>query len=169
MRALRQCVVAIIVAAVSTVVSGETRTEADAFQQLTNYLTTGNPLQQQTDGLTARIFDRENCVAGFEDDRGGTFRIYWNNVDPNSIELGYKRFGSSGGSEVLTLAGAAHVVENQLKNGLLLLGLTIAGVGEGKHDSVSIPVKDIDRSRLRKALDILYARHCSGPEERAAF
>ena len=140
----------------------------DSFQQVTNYIVTGNPLERKSWVLTARIFDRENCVSGFEDDLGGTFKIFWNNVDLKSIELGYEQFGTAS-SQALSFTGTPHVVDSQVANTVLGLTLLSAGIVGGKQSSVSIPVQGIDENRLRKAFEILYSEHCTGSDVRSAF
>ena len=49
--------------------------QPDMFQAINNYLMHGNPRTKQADGMTSRIFDRENCVSGAEDNYGATIRI----------------------------------------------------------------------------------------------
>ena len=143
--------------------------ESDTFQQVINYVFTGNP-QRQTDAyMTAKIFDRENCVAGGEDKLGGTFKIYWNNIDPGSIDYGYKYFSGNdalgtagGGMMALSFSGSPFVVDAQVRSALLYAGFVTAGITDGRHSSVTFPAPGLSSSRLKEALRILYTEHCTG-------
>ena len=166
----------VLVTAVIMASPGTADEGGDAFQQLTNYLTTGDPLQESNAVATARIYDRTACVSGMDDSEGGYVRIYWNNVDPEFIEIKYHYFprneflGTTGGrSLVLILTGDDTVVDAQAENGLLYLSLAMAGVTKGRHSRVMLPVYNLDPDRLRRALEILYSRHCSGTKSRAVF
>ena len=176
MRTLRRCIMALIVSTITAVVSTVAKADADAFQQLTNYLTTGNPLQESNAIGTARIYDRTGCVSGIDDKQGGQLRIYWNNVDPATIEIKHHYFprdeflGTTGGrSLVLILAGDEPVVDSQVENAMLYLSLAMAGVTKGRHTRVMLPVFNLDPDRLQRALDILYSRYCTGTKSEAAF
>ena len=176
MRTLRRFTMVLIVSTVTAVVADDAKADADAFQQLTNYLTTGNPLQESNAIGTARIYDRTGCVSGIDDKQGGQLRIYWNNVDPATIEIKHHYFprdeflGTSGGrSLVLILAGDKPVVDSQVENAMLYLSLAISGVTEGRHTRVMLPVFNLDPDRLQRALDILYSRYCTGTKSEAAF
>ncbi len=158
------------------VTTGAVAQDNDAFQQLSNYLTTGDPLQEANGIATARIYDRTGCVSGMDDSQGGYVRIFWNNVDPAAIEVKYhyipgdEYLGTTGDRIlVLILAGDETVVDAQAKNGLLYLSLVMTGVTPGRHSRVMLPVYNLDPDRLRRALDILYARHCTGTKSAAAF
>ncbi len=158
----------ILLAAVM-VATGAEAGQGDAFQQLTNYLTTGDPLREANGVATARIYDRSACVSGMDDSKGGYVRIYWNNVDPEFIEIEYRYFPDNGQVLVMTLAGDDVVADIEPQNDLLYLSLVISGVSMGSHKRVTLPMYNLDPDRLRRALEILYTRHCTGTKSTIAF
>ena len=155
----------------------------DSFQQVINYITTGDPLKQGNSMMTARIFDRENCVAGFTDNRSGTFKIHWNNVDRNSIDVGEQCLMGDGVLNtapscylVLSLSGSPYVAESRIANEYLYPIFASMGITSGKHSSIAWPLDDVDphhdgldSQRLMNGLDILYGEHCTGLAETSAF
>lgn len=171
MRTWRSWVSGLVLGAGALLVAGSTTAsgETDAFQQLTNYLTTGDPLREANGIATARIYDRARCISGMDDRQGGYVRIYWNNVDPEFIEIEYRYFPDNGQVLVMTLAGDDTVADVQPQNGLLYLSLAISGVTEGRHTRVTLPMYNLDPDRLRRALEILYTRHCTGTKSTIAF
>ena len=149
--------------------SGAAFAEDDSFQQVINYITTGNPLTQSNSIVSAEIYDRGNCIAGFTDNLGGTFKIHWNNVDPKSIDVreewvpGDEWLGTTGSwKTLLILSGAPYVADSRVENGLLFLALATAGITEGRHSSIALPVAGVDSYRLLRALDLLFEDHCTG-------
>lgn len=156
--------------------------ETDSFQQFINYFTTGNPFKADGGIATAKIFNRKSCVAGFEDNNGGYLKIYWNNIDVNSIRIQDKfrepnrfLFGSSdsgGWAKHISFSGQPHVADVELKN--LFLGISYAanGLTNGRHSAVSISLgkpDGMDDERLLKALQLLYSKHCTGLKRKSAF
>lgn len=140
--------------------------EQDTFQQVMNYLFTGDPHQQSTSGinlftrtypeLTATIFDRQQCVAGFIlNFKNGkdieVYKFYWNNVDINSIAINLP---------FLEISGAKMVaIYEYYEYG--------SRVDSTPYTSYSVPVGDgkkRDRTRLQKALRLLFTEHCSGTQ-----
>lgn len=98
-----------------------TAEEPDLLQQFANYMETANPHDAVSPWTTAKVFDRENCMTGFEDREKGTFKFYWNNIDPNSIVYEYKTIpaneflGTSAQSMwMITVTGTPHAVENNV-------------------------------------------------------
>lgn len=143
----------------------------DSFlQQFANYLTTGNPRAPRilgAPGGTARVFDRENCVVGFKDKQGGRFKIYLNNVDPNSVAVDQAML-RTGIAQVLSFSGAPYVVDVQLKDPLYVTGLLAIGITKGRHSSILMPVDGMDPNRILRAFALLYSEHhCTGMD--AAF
>lgn len=146
--------------------------EQDTFQQVMNYLITGDPYQHSisfraynnlgtisTYIETATIFDRQNCVAGWNQESSHpdfdkqilNIQIYWNNVDINSIEIGRSL-------KYLYFSGAEIVAFEQLfQNDNLVATSSFA--------SYSIPMKfgkKRHRNRLQNAIRLLFTEHCSG-------
>ncbi len=140
--------------------------EQDTFQQVMNYLLTGDPNQQSISGYnlftrtypegTATIFDRQECVAGFIlNFKNGkdveVVKYYWNNVDINSITINLP---------VLEISGAKKVaIEEHYEYG--------SRVRSTPYTSYPVPVGDgkkRDRVRLQKAIRLLFTEHCSGTQ-----
>lgn len=153
--------------------------KVDSFQQFINYFTTGNPFKSDGGIATAKIFNRKNCVAGFEDSEGGYLKIFWNNIDINSIKIQVKfrnpnrfLFGSSDSGEwkkYISFSGQPYVADVDVKNFLLMMGYAANGITNGKHSSISVPLGEIDDERLTKALKLLYSKHCAGSKRKSAF
>ena len=138
----------------------------DSFlQQFANYLTTGNPRTPRILGAAggaARVFDQENCVVGFEDNQGGTFKILLNNIDPHSVAVSQEvlRIGIV---QVLSFSGAPYVVDVQLKDPLLATSFLAVQIDNGKHSSILLPVDGMDPNRIVRAFNLLYdENYCTG-------
>ena len=163
-------------------VTESSENEKDSFQQFINYFTTGNPFKADGGIATAKIFNRKSCVAGFEDNNGGYMKIYWNNIDVNSIRIQDKfrkpnrfLFGSSDFGEwqkYISFSGQPYVVDVEVKNFLFVMSYAANGLTNGQHSAVSIPLgapDGIDDERLVKALQLLYSKHCRGLKRKSAF
>ena len=156
--------------------------EKNTFQQFINYFTTGNPFKSSGGIATAKIFNRKNCVAGFEDNKGGYLKIYWDYIDVNSIKIQNKfrkpnrfLFGSGDSGEwqkYISFSGQPYVADIEVKNSLLAMNYAANGLTNGQHSAVSIPLgapDGIDDERLIKALRLLYSKHCTGLKRKSAF
>lgn len=156
--------------------------ETDTFQQFINYFTTGNPFKADGGIATAKIFNRKNCVAGFEDSQGGYLKIYWNNIDVNSIKIQDKfrnpnrfLFGSSDYGEwqkYISFSGQPYVADVDVENFLFVMSYAANGISNGRYSSISLPLgkpDGINDERLLKALELLYSKHCTGAKRKSAF
>lgn len=145
--------------------------QSDSFQQVMNYIVTGDPLNRDNGVYKAKIFDQKNCIAGYVDNNGGYTKIYWNNIDIKSIKIG-KQFRDNVWLTYILLTGSPYIIDFQPKNMLLALSLFAKGMKEGKSSYVELPIGDpkkYDTERLRKALSLLYKDHCSGSKSKTAF
>lgn len=144
----------------------------DSFQQVMNYLVTGDPLNSGKGGLNkARIFDRENCVAGWEDNEGGYLKFYWNNIVLKSVTFEDK-FHKGQFLKYISFEGHPHTIDVNTKNNLLFLVLISNGVEQGKSRKATVPLgpsNQFDNFRLIRALKILYADHCKSQKQKSAF
>lgn len=117
---------------------------ADSFQQVVNFLASGDPFND-----VAVIHDRKNCITGTN--KGREEKIYWNNIDTNSIIVEYAR-----SQTVLTFSGPEIVYEAfgmTTKSMSLILG----------------PKGRFNIQRVIKSIEILFSRHCTGSKRRSAF
>ncbi len=123
--------------------------ETDTFQQVINYLYTGDPYEPALE----KIIDRENCVTTGEYFFDVT-NVYWNNVVPDTILVG--RQFDSGYSEwrnVITISGPKPVA------------VTWTPGIQNSHQSytswsISSPAANVER--IGRALSLLYSDHCKG-------
>ena len=144
--------------------------EPDMFQAINNYLMHGNPRTKQVDGMTSRIFDRENCVSGAEDDYGGTIKIYWNNVVPEAIELGYTYFEQfDRDAMTLSISGFPYVVDFQLQNPVYRTIYLAIGITNGKNSALALPMDGMNMEIVKKAMKVLYSDHCAGLDAESFF
>lgn len=155
--------------------------EQDTFQQVMNYLVTGDPYQRSTSEInrfvftlnypvvTATIFDRQKCIAGYRLDYNNdkedvmVRKIYWNNVDINSIAVNLSNSTAvsihyNHPRPYLEISGAKMVAfEEHYQYGRLVDTASYksyqVNVGDGKKR---------DFSRLQNALRLLFREHCSG-------
>ena len=142
----------------------------DSFQQFINYFITGNPFKSDGGIAKSKIFDRKNCVAGFEDNNGGYMKIYWNNVDVNSIRIQDKFRGEW--QKYISFSGQPYVADIEVKNFLFVMSYAANGLTNGQHSAVSIPLGAsgaMDDKRLVKAFRLLYSQHCTGLKRKSAF
>ena len=129
-----------------------------------------NPRTKQADGMTSRIFDRENCVSGAEDNFGGTIRIYWNNVVPETIEIGYTYFEAfNRDAMTLSLSGSPYVVDFQIKNPIYRTVFFAMGITDGKNSSLTLPMDQMNIEIVKKAMKVLYRDHCTGLDAESFF
>ncbi len=147
--------------------------EVDSFQQIMNYLFIGNALDDgKVDNLYyAKIFDREKCIAGWEDSAGGFLKIYWNNIDIDSIKS-QDKFADGVWMKYILFSGHPVVAEVELKNFFVIMGLAAKGVATGKYSFISIPLgqpETRDDERMAKAIQLLYSKHCTGLKTKMAF
>ena len=144
--------------------------QPDVFQAINNYLMHGNPRTKQADGMTSRIFDRENCVSGAEDIYGGTIKIYWNNVVPEAIELGYTYFEEFDRSAMtLSLSGSPYVVDFQIQHPIYRTIFLAMGITSGTHSSLALPMDGMKMEIVKKAMKVLYRDHCTGLDAESFF
>lgn len=148
--------------------------EQDTFQQVMNYIMNADPYlsnQSVTDYLfntkydyVTKIFDRENCIAGTElkVSNSPTIRknftqiskIYWNNVDKNSIEI-----AESGQVLTLRFSGDRLVAQDTYfdENGNQIPELTESYTTYSFDELIGLR-----RDRLENAIGLLFTEHCSG-------
>ncbi len=147
--------------------------EQNTFQQVMNYIITADPYksdQSFTDlintkyNIVAKIFDRENCIAGTEMKVSNSgieeenyiqiVKIYWNNVDKNSIEI-----SESGQFLTLRFSGDKLVVQITYfdENGNQIPEWT-----ESYTTFSFDPGTGLRRDRLENAIRLLFTEHCSG-------
>lgn len=143
------------------------RLEKDSFQQFINYFITGNPFKSDGGIAKSKIFDRKNCVAGFEDNNGGYMKIYWNNVDVNSIRIQDKFQGEW--QKYISFSGHPYVLDIEFKDLIIQISYAANGITNGQHSAVSIPLGALDEKRLVKAFRLLYSKHCRGLKRKSAF
>lgn len=150
-------------------------TEVDTFQQVMNYLTTGDPFKKKKRGpfyvYEIKVFDRKKCIAGWEDDVGGYLKYHWNNVDVELIKI-QDKFIPNLWMKYLVLSGHPFVIDFKPNNSSLKVMLSLRGLQPGKYSRISIPLgktERYDNERLVKALQLLYSRHCSGAQRKSAF
>ena len=166
------------------------RLEKDSFQQIMNYVFTGNPFSDEIKGsfiagsknmqisyrANVRIFDKEDCIAGWEAHGGVWFKIYWNNVDLSSITHQDKVVHNKW-IKHLFISGTPHIANIKASNkfsfnsfGLAMLTKDIKRVGF--HSSLAVPLDKAEKyndERLKKALRLLYSKHCTGLKRKSAF
>lgn len=136
----------------------------DGMQQIINYLVTGDPLRRVREGqfglsqAHATIFNREECIIGLGIGSllgTGIVAIHFNNIDPKSI--GFEtRYVSEDLSQLVAAPEGYH---DYLKLSGTPVAVTLDGVASTQE---SILLGDIDRSRAREAIDLLYSEYCSG-------
>ena len=155
--------------------------EEDTFQQVMNYLFLGDPHQRRGEGFlfinnwvntkferTVKIFNRKDCIAGYElvnhdiqpmdENSAEIVKVYWNNVDINSIE-----FEALYSGPVLKISGAKTVLLESLYDEFGDL------IHTKSRTSYSIPIDGLQRGRLTKAIKLLFSKHCSGAKVQSAF
>ena len=161
----------------------------DSFQQVMNYLFTGNPLNDSTPAhgysptfpelvFKAKIFDRKKCVAGIDikgmakiDKKGGGFlKIYWNNIDEKSISVGNK-FVKGEWVKFISFSGHPFVIDFQPLNFFYWIGRSET-LNEGRSPKATILLgksQSYDNDRMIRALRLLYSKHCTGQKNKSAF
>jgi hypothetical protein len=146
--------------------------EQDPMQQVINYLVTGDPLQRRREGslgtaaVEAFIANREECIMGMviaSITGADTVVIHFNNLDTGSIEFENRYLNDQTAQQM--------AIEPGFRTYLKVTGTPVAvSLGSGGiGTSESVLIADIDRSRARAALDLLYRDFCSGRESNSAF
>ena len=146
----------------------------DSFQQVMNYLLTGDPFNSRWNpGLgemgTVKIFSRKNCVAGLKSGQS-YLKIYWNNIDRRSIRFS-KKFINNAWQRFILFSGHPYAMDFQANSlgGLIMMK---SGVPPGLSAKVSLHIGSLehrDNGRLRKAIRLLYSKHCAGSKRKSAF
>ena len=118
------------------------RSQNDSFQQVMNYLLTGDPFNSRMGATgTVTIFSRKNCVAGWKEP-GGYGRIYWNNIDRRSIRFS-KKFINNAWQRFILFSGHPYAMDFQANSlgGLIMME---SGVPPGLSAKVSLPIGSPD-------------------------
>lgn len=151
----------------------------DTFQQVINYLGTGEPLNDPfvtSNGLlNISIIDRANCITELSIP-GVKITHYWNNVDIKAIEFNFVFDSDPEGQWKMKLSGSQPVARleitdsNTLFASMVLMAALTGGVTEGYHRTYDyyISSRATDLERIKRALGLLYSEHCTGGES-AAF
>lgn len=143
----------------------------DLFQQVVNYLVTGDPLNGRAETHEAKIFNRKKCIAGWEDDEGGYLKIYWNNIDVKSMKI-QDKLNKGEWRKYISFSGHPLVMDFKTQNRILTIFYLVQGLLRGTYTSVSLPLgkqETFDDERLIKALQLLYSKHCTGSKRKSAF
>ena len=153
--------------------------KVDSFQQIMNYLVTGDPFKKRMGGLVsnyeAKIFDREKCVAGWEYDNGSYVKVYWNNIDVNSITIQNKfdqRMDGSVYLKFISFSGHPFTMNVGTEDLLTKMRLLTRHIREGRSSKVSMVLGNpemYDDERLINAVQLLYSKHCTGSKRKSAF
>lgn len=163
--------------------------QVDSFQQVMNYLFTGNPFSDEMKGsfttgaknrrfsyrAKVRIFDRKDCIAGWES-FGVWFKVYWNNVDLASIRSQDKIVHDKW-IKHLVISGNPHIAHvnnpGRFSMNTLALGMLTKDIKRlGFFSSLNVPLgqtEKYDDERMKKALQLLYSKHCTGLKRKSAF
>ena len=177
-KGLSVLLVASIVMLSSVITSSEEK--VDSFQQVMNYLVTGDPFNNRTHSFPAYestiheavIFDRKNCIAGWKDNMGGSLKIHWNAVDVNAIRIQDKFINNTVWVKYISLSGKPFIADVEPRKSSLNIPQPMKGILKGKYLRVYIPLGKTaryDDERLVKALQLLYSKHCTGAKRKSAF
>ena len=147
----------------------------DVFEQINNYLMTGDPHKSSSNDMNAKIFNREICRAGVEYNDGDYIIINWNNVIIDEIKLNEK-YSRGKSTLYLVLVGEHSVADISLGSNaetfgsrMRMLNYYRMGIRSGNHTKIELPMINVEPERIDKALTILFSKYCKGVRRKSAF
>ena len=130
----------------------------DPFQQVLNYLFSGDPFQDSQ----WIILDRKNCITErlyyFESGHTATITIYWNHIDYNSIRFTMRHNWRKGVDHWhMEVSGSQTTIKIKSNS-----NDPTVKANTGNHKTYMLGLEAPDIERVKNALLLLFSNHCTG-------